>query len=571
MNKINNMFKSSSSGEDSVVVDSFQQHESAEKKNYTVEIDEYDDESLPKEHYADGTGIQKGLKSRHIQIISLAGAIGTGLFIGSGAALAQCGPAGLLVGYLCLAITVWFVMNQLAEMVTFIPTPGQTTVYALCARYTGNQSLAFAAGLNLYYAQALIVPAEITASAFVIQYWSDINPGAWIAIFWVSMCVLNFCAVKYFGEIEFWIGSIKIFTIVGLIIVSIVIFFGGAPASDGVLGFHYWNNPGAFVEHLVPGNTGKFLACWTSIIKSAFAFILSPELITACASEAEHPRVNLPKATDRFIYRMIFFYVMGALCIGVIVASNDPRLMSAISTGAAGAAASPFVIGIQNAGIPVLNHIVNAAILTSAYSCGNAQLYASTRTLHSMAIRGQVPEIFCRTNRYGVPWAATILSNAINLLAFLNVSNSSAVVFTWLTNISTVSGFCSWVIVGITYIRFRKAIDYHNLNDRITYRKRWGVPCAYFTVFFYSLVSLTNGYAVFFDFNGSDFAAAYITLPILLILYVGHAIWSKNTRMFAPLEEIDCITGLADVEKDEAEYVAPVAKNFLYKIWYWLL
>lgn len=566
------MFKSSPSAGDSVAVESFEQHASSgEKKNYTIEVDEFDDEFIPKQEWEDGTGIHKGLKSRHIQIISLAGAIGTGLFIGSGAALAQCGPAALLVGYLVLSLTVWFVMNQLAEMVTFIPVAGQTTMYALCARYTGNQSLSFAAGLNLYYAQALIVPAEITASAFVIQYWTDINPGAWIAIFWVTMCALNFSAVKYFGEIEFWIGSIKIITIIGLIIVTIVIFFGGAPASDGVLGFHYWNDPGAFVEHLAPGNTGKFLACWTSIIKSAFAFILTPELITACASEAEHPRINLPKATDRFIYRMIFFYVMGALCIGVLVAYNDPRLMSAIASSSAGAAASPFVIGIQNAGIKVLNHIVNAAILTSAYSCGNAQFYSATRTLHSMAVRGQVPRIFAKTNRFGVPWAAAILTNALNLLAFLNVSNSSSQVFTWLTNISTVSGFCSWIIVGVTYIRFRKAIDFNNLNDRVIYRKPYGVECAYFTIFFYSLVALTNGYAVFFDFNGSDFVAAYVTLPILFVLYVGHALWSKNFRAFAPLEEIDCTTGLESVEKDQAEYVPRVPKNFLYKIWYWLL
>ncbi|OXT13833.1 hypothetical protein B9K06_26055, partial [Bacillus sp. OG2] len=112
------------------------------------------------------------------------------------------------------------------------------------------------------------------------------------------------------------------------------------------------------------------LACWSAVIKSAFAFILSPELITACASEAENPRVNLPKATSRFIYRMIFFYVFGSLAIGVMVAYNDPTLLEAIADGKSGAAASPFVIGIKNFGIKVLDHIINAAILTSAFSSG---------------------------------------------------------------------------------------------------------------------------------------------------------------------------------------------------------
>lgn len=542
-----------------------------EKGQYEVNVEagDYDLPSIEKEEH-EGTSIKKGLKSRHVQIIALAGAIGTGLFVGSGGALATCGPAALLTGYLILSIMVWFVMNQIAEIVTFIPIPGHTTLFALAARYTGNPSLAFAAGLNLYYAQALISPAEITAAAFVIEYWTPINPGAWITIFWVSMVAINFCAVKYFGEIEFWIGLIKVITITGLIILGIVIFFGGAPKSDGVLGFHYWKHPGSFTEHLTGGSTGRFLAVWTSVIKSGFAFILAPELITACASEAEHPRINLPKAASRFIYRMIFFYVFGSLTIGVIIAYNDPRLMNAVNSGSSGAAGSPFVIGIQNAGIPVLNHIVNAAILTSAYSCGNSQFFSATRTLHSMALRGEIPRCFCRTNRWGVPFYAVALTAAINLVAYLNVSSSSSIVFDWLTNISTVSGFISWLFVGVIYIRFRKAIDYHNLNDRITYRppiQMIGVVCS---LTFFSIVTLTNGYAVFFDFNGSAFVAAYITLPIVFFLYVCHMVWYKNYRFFAPLEEIDCFTGLEEVEKDQAEYVAPVANNFMMKIYYWL-
>lgn len=540
-----------------------------EKNTYEVAI-EHDDLNSFDPDLDDSTKMKQGLKSRHIQIIALAGAIGTGLFVGSGSALASCGPAGLFVGYLILSIMVWLVMNQIAEMVTYIPIPGETTVYSLCERYTGNKSFAFAAGMNLYYAQALISPAEVTAAAFVIQYWSDINAGAWITIFWVCMVVLEFCAVQYFGEVEFWIGLIKIITITGLIILGVVIFFGGAPNSDGVLGFHYWKHPGAFAEHLASGNTARFLDCWTSIIKSAFAFILSPELITACAAEAKNPRVNLPKATKRFIYRMIFFYVFGSLTIGVIVAYNDTGLMNAIAEGASGAEASPFVIGIKNAGISVLDHIVNAAILTSAFSCGNSQFFSATRTMHSMAIKGQLPRIFGRTNKWGVPYNAVGITALISLVSYLNVSNSAAVVFTWLTNISTVSGFISWIFIGICYIRFRKAIDYHNLNDRVTFRPPFQIAGAYFTIFFFTLISLTNGYAVFFDFNGSDFVAAYITIPIVFVLYIGHMLWFKNYMLFHPPSEIDCITGLEEVEKQQAEYVEPVAKNFLMKIYFWL-
>ncbi|KAG7916158.1 hypothetical protein KL927_003623 [Ogataea polymorpha] len=516
------------------------------------------------------TEVHRGLKSRHVQLIALGGAIGTGIFVGTGSTLSSCGPAGLLVGYLILSFFVWCIMNQLGEMVSYIPVSGQSTMHALCERYTGNKSFAFAAGVNLYYAQALIAPSEMTAAAFVIQYWTDANVAIFISIFWVSCVALNFCAVKFFGEVEFWISSIKIITIVGLIIVGIIIFFGGAPASDGVLGFHYWKHPGAFVEHLVPGNTGKFLACWTGIVKSAFAFVLSPELITACAAEAEAPRSNLPKACKRFIYRLAFFYIVGVIVVGVIVGSNDPRLMDAVNSGASTAAGSPYVIGIQNAGIKVLNHIVNAAILTSAYSCGNSQFFAATRSLHSMACNGEVPAIFARCTRNGVPIYSVALTGAIALLAFLNCSNSSAKVFTWLTNICTISGFISWIFVSLTYLRFRKAISYHGLDDRIVFRPPLQKAGAYLSAGFFIVITITNGYGVFFDFNVADFFAAYITLPIVFALYVGHMLWFRNFHLFAPPEEIDCISGLEQIEKEAAEYVPPKPKNFVERIWFYI-
>ncbi|OUM51934.1 hypothetical protein BVG19_g1077 [[Candida] boidinii] len=516
------------------------------------------------------TDVHRGLKSRHVQLIALGGAIGTGLFVGSGGALAVAGPAGILIAYLLISFFVWTIMNQLGEMVTYIPEAGKSTMYALCERYTGSKSLAFAAGMNLYYAQALIAPAEITAAAFVIQYWSDLNVAIWITILYFSTVILNFLAVKFFGEVEFWIASIKIFCIVGLIIVGIVIFFGGAPDSNGVLGFHFWKHPGAFVEHLTGGSAGRFCGILTGIIKSAFAFILAPELVTCCAAESVNPRVNLPKATDRFIYRLLFFYIFGVIVIGVIVASNDGRLMNAIANGSSGAAASPFVIGIQNAGIKVLNHIVNACILTSAYSCGNSFVFAGSRTLHSMAIAGQVPKIFGYTNKYGVPYFSVGLTSLISLISYLNVSSSSAKVFTWLSNISTVSGFISWILVAITYIRYRKAIDYHGMNDRVPYRPPIQLIGAYSSIVFFSLISLVNGYAVFFSWSTADFFAAYITLPIFVILLFGHMAWSREICFWRPSSEIDVITGLEEVEKEQAEYEIPVARNWLEKIWFWI-
>lgn len=170
-----------------------------------------------------------------------------------------------------------------------------------------------------------------------------------------------------------------------LILLGIVIFFGGGPNHQR-LGFYYWQNPGSFIPYMTTGNTGNFLAFWTALVRSGFAYILSPELITITAGESQNPRRNIPKASSRFIYRLMAFYCLGSLVISVIVASNDPKLLHAIASGKSNAGASPFVVGIQNAGIPVLNHIINAVIITSATSAANSFLYAASRNLYSLAM-----------------------------------------------------------------------------------------------------------------------------------------------------------------------------------------
>lgn len=533
-------------------------------------------QSLPEDA---GPGTHRGLKSRHMQLIALGGAIGTGLFVGSGSGLATCGPAGLLTGYLCIAFFVWFIMNQMSEMVTLLPLAGEGTIYSMARRYV-SRSFSFTCGWNIFFAQAMIPPSEITACAFVIKYWTDASPAIFITIFVVVSILINVLPVSFFGESEFWVSTIKILCITGLIIMGIVIFFGGAPNQHGVLGFKYWKEPGAFVEHLVPGNTGKFLACWTGIIKAGFAFILSPELITSCSLEAQYPRRNIPIVCKRFVYRLLFFYIMGVLVIGIMVASNDTRLMGAIASGSSSADASPFVIGMTNVGIHVLPHIVNACILTSAYSCGASMLYGSSRALFSMALQGDAPAIFGRTNRFGVPIYAVGFSSLFTFLAYLNMSNSASTVFTWLSNIATIAGFISWMFVSITYLKFRKVIDYHDLNDRIPYRPPLQIVGAWGASVFFAVLTLTNGYAVFIKgkWSVNDFFSAYVTVLIVIVLYVGSLIWHKEYKQLSyHPKDVYILDLILQAETEEAEHQAEFEavmdsrKGILWKIFYTIL
>lgn len=514
------------------------------------------------------SSLHRGLKSRHVQLLALGGCIGTGLFIGSGGSLSVGGPGSLFVSYLIMSVVIYFVMNMLGEMITFLPLPGNGA-QSFVTDYV-EDSLGFAISWNYWYAFSILVATEITAAALLIDYWPNSVPTAvWITIFLVIMVVLNLCPVAVYGESEFYMASLKIFAIIGLIILGVVLFFGGGPNHDR-LGFRYWTDGNAFKPYLVEGNTGKFLGFWYAVIRSGFAFICSPELVATAGSEAIKPRTNIPKAASRFIYRLAFFYIFGTLVIGVICDSNSQRLLGS----GYDSSASPFVIGIKNAGIPVLDHIINAAILTSATSSGNSFLYSSSRVLYSNAVKGIAPPIFKKVNRYGTPYFAVIATSLFGCLAYLNSSSSSSDVFTWLSNIATISGFLSWIALAIAYIRWRKAIEFNNLWDRVTYRTILQPYGAYFVIFFVSLICITNGFAVFFDFNAADFIAAYITFPILVALYLGHKVYEyirfKRIRFARPIEEIDVLTNLDLIEDEDASVPERVPRNTVEKVWFWI-
>lgn len=484
--------------------------------------------------------------------------------MGSGSILSETGPALLFMGYVCMMLMVWCVMNILAEMVTYLPMRGISIPYFV-ERFV-DPSLAFATGWNYFYAYAMLVAAESSAAAIVLDYWNaPVHVAIWIAIVLAIVLLLNVVAVSFFGEAEFWFASIKLITIIGLIILGIVLFFGGGPNHDR-LGFRYYRNPGAIKPYMASGNTGKFLAFWHAFVKAGFAFITSPELIAIAAGETIDPRRNIPKAAKRFIWRLAFFYGFASLVLGVIVPSDEPRLL-----GAGNASASPWVLGIQRAGIGGLNHAINAAILTSAWSAGNSFLYSGSRVLYSMSLNKQAPKIFSLTNRHGVPYVAVIFTWSFGLLAFLNVSNTGATVFNWFVNISTISGFIAWIIVMVTYLRFRAAFVHNNLLSTLPYRTPFQPYFTYIVLFVISLLTLTNGFQVFWphQFKISNFLAAYITLPIFVVLYLGHKAWYR-TPWLRKIEDIDVLTGKKEMDELAKTEVIREPKNWLQRIWFWV-
>ncbi|KAJ5201360.1 uncharacterized protein N7498_006023 [Penicillium cinerascens] len=490
---------------------------------------------------------QRGLKSRHVQLMALGGTIGTGLFVSSGQSLAIGGSASLLLGYIFISAMVYGLVTAIAEIGAYLPVHGGTMSYH-GFRYV-SRSLGFAMGYLYWYSLGILVPYEITAAGLVIGYWDPngtINIAVWISIMMVVIIALNFLPVRFYGESEFWFSSVKIITLIGLLMVSFILFWGGGPNRE-LLGFHYWKHPGSFNQYLVKGNTGRFVGLLKCTVSSAIAFIFAPELIIISGGEMESPRRNVPRAARRYIYRLVFFYIFGVLAIGVICPSNAKRL----TTGDGTVKSSPFVVGIQNAGIPVLNHIVNAAVLTSAWSAGNSFLYMSSRSLYSLAMSGNAPSIFKSCNRWGVPYYAVAASACFSALAYLSVGNSSSIVFNWFVNFTNTSGFISWICCCVVFFRFRKAVQAQGIEP--PYRSRLQPYGAYFGMAGSILMALINGFTVFFpsEWSVSNFFTAYIGIPAFLVLYFGHrALFWSDPWAWNP-EEVDMQTGLQEIIEAE--------------------
>ncbi|TGO30191.1 hypothetical protein BPAE_0007g00680 [Botrytis paeoniae] len=283
---------------------------------------------------------RRGLKSRHAQMIALGGTIGTGLFVGSGQALFAGRPAFLFLAYCLITIFVYGIVTATTEISAYMPIHG-STLASYASRYV-SPSLWFAMGWLYWYSFAIVAPYEITAAGLVIDYWpNDINIAVWITILLLVIIGLNCFPVKVYGETEFWFASLKVFMIIGLLVLSFILFCVGRP-SHQPLGFNYWKDPGATKEYLVGGSVGRFCAFLYALVFSCFSFNFAPELLVITGGEMESPRRNLPTAAKQYFIRLLIFYIGGTLAIGVIVSSNAPGLIG----GRAGAASSPWIISI---------------------------------------------------------------------------------------------------------------------------------------------------------------------------------------------------------------------------------
>lgn len=315
------------------------------------------------------------------------------LGVGIGGVLSKAGPLSVLLGYAFWGLLyIWPLNLCVAEMCAYLPIRG--TIFELARRFV-DPALGFAMGWTYFFAGLMLVCTEYAAVATIMQYWSkDINPAVWIAMAMVLCIMLNVVAVKWYGESEFIMASTKVILLFGLIILTIVTMAGGNPQHD-VYGFRNWGDGNYIHPYLAQGDTGRFLGWWKVVIYAAFT-IAGPDMIALAAGEIVNPRRTIPRVAKLIFYRLVGFYFIGVLCVGIICSSRDPRLMGALADGASGAAASPWVIGIENLGIRVLPHIINAAIMLSGWLVFFFFVFLSFLLLFIL----QFPCALMRTNLY---------------------------------------------------------------------------------------------------------------------------------------------------------------------------
>uniref|UniRef100_A0A0L0NZ24 Amino acid permease/ SLC12A domain-containing protein n=1 Tax=Candidozyma auris TaxID=498019 RepID=A0A0L0NZ24_CANAR len=546
---------------------SFEKNPSSLEKNVGDDknIDYLRDDSL--ELQAEEHEVKRNLKARHISMIALGGTIGTGLFISSKNAL-QAGPVMALISYIFITTLAWSVTQSLGEMATYIPCSGSFTQF--CARFC-SPALGVANGWNYWFSWAITFALEVSVVGQIIQFWTHAVPlAAWITIFWVLITIFNMFPVKYYGEFEFWIASLKIIAVVGWLIYALCMVCGAGVT--GPVGFRYWRNPGPWGDGQgLESNkdTDRFLAWLSSLISALFTF-QGVELVGISCGESHNPRKAVPSAIRKVIWRIIIFYIMSMFFMGLLIPFNDPKLDSDEYF----AASSPFIVAMHNSGTKILPSIFNAVILVAIISAGNSNVYCGSRILYGLANVGAAPRWFKLVTKQGIPYVAVLFTAAFGALGYLVLSNGGNTVFNWLLNITAVAGLIAWVNISFSHMRFMWILKKRNISRDLLPYKAWGMPyVAYYAFVLGFMLVFVQGYEAFYGITASSFFTAYVSVILFFFVWiVAHFYYNGFTRYaftlrswLLPLDECDIDSGVREIEEMVWDDQPP--KNLWEKFW----
>ncbi|MEQ1969528.1 amino acid permease [Xenorhabdus nematophila] len=386
--------------------------------------------------------LKRGLKNRHIQLIALGGAVGTGLFLGIAQTIKMAGPS-VLLGYAIGGFIAFLIMRQLGEMVVEEPVAGSFSHFAY--KYWGDFA-GFLSGWNYWAMFILVGMAELTAVGIYIQYWWPEIP-TWVsaAVFFVLINLINLINVRLYGETEFWFSIIKVTAIIGMI------FFGSYLLISGNGG------PQASVTNL--WQQGGFMPNGISGLIMAMAVIMFSfgglETVGITAAEAENPEENIPKATNQVVYRILIFYI-GSLAI----------LLSLYPWGNVVEGGSPFVLIFHDLDSLWVAHILNVVVLTAALSVYNSGVYCNSRMLYGLAKQGNAPRVLIKVNKRSVPVLSIGLSALATSIGVLINYVMPGKAFELLMALVVTTLVINWIMICVAHLKFRAAKNKEGIKTK---------------------------------------------------------------------------------------------------------
>ncbi|KAM0329943.1 hypothetical protein ACHAQA_004110 [Verticillium albo-atrum] len=483
--------------------------------------------------------LSRKLKGRHLQMIAIGGSIGTGLFVASGRALSDGGPASLLIAFTLVGAMLYCTCQALGEMAVTFPVAGSFSAYS--TRFI-DPSWGFAMGWNYAFQWLIVLPLEIIAASITINYWDkDLTRSIFVTVFLIGIIGINLFGVKGYGEAEFIFSLIKVTAVIGFILLGIVLNVGGTPG-EGYIGGRYWHSPGAF-------NNG-FKGLCSVFVTAAFAFA-GTELVGLAAAETANPRKSLPTAIKQVFWRITLFYVVALTLVGLLVPYDDPRLRN---NNAVDAAASPFVIAIVEAKITVLPDIMNAVILIAVLSVGNSAVFGSSRTLAALADQHQAPRFLSYIDRKGRPLMAIAAAGAIGFLSYIADMPAQSDILDWLLATSGLSSIFTWGSICFCHIRFRqawRAAGHH--PSELAWRSQVGVIGSWCGLIMNCIVLVAQFWVGAWPIGyenmdskalAQSFFLRYLAAPVVAAFYIGHKLYYRTT--YVKLSEMDVDTGRRD-------------------------
>jgi amino acid transporter, AAT family len=443
--------------------------------------------------------LHKGLKNRHVQMIALGGAIGTGLFYGSASSIGLAGPA-ISLAYLVGGLMIFLIMRALGELSVDSPNSGSISYYA---QQNMGDYFGFISGWNYWFNYIAISMAELTVVGIYVQYWFPDIP-TWITAFGflVFITCINLLSVKLYGEFEFYFAIIKVVAIIGMIILGLLIIFTGIGNGGVPTGLSNLFDEGGFMPN---GLTGVVLA----LVLVMFSFG-GVELIGITAGEVETPKKTIPKAINQVVYRILIFYVGALLVIMAIFPWNEVDGNS-----------SPFVQIFDSVGIPAAAGILNVVVLTAAVSAYNSSLYSNGRMLHSLARQGSAPKFLQKVDkRTGAPVPAILVSSGAAAITVVLNFLFPEKVFSYLMSIATASIVINWTMIMVSQIRFRKRIG-KAAEQKLSFKLPFYPISNYLVMLFLAAIVVIMAYI-------PDYRLALVILPIwIVILSIGYIVKRK--------------------------------------------